>query len=513
MRCMMTTRLTQTILLLGLLILAATACIPQTPIPIYVTPTHETTASVTPIPTVGGLAPTETPPDEVEAAAVEESPVATINPAPTRSGTRPGPVIGPNYTPPPTFTPRPVPTDTPRPTRDVTQQPTAGPEDTAEPTNTPAGPDPSGLPGLDPSQMGVQVHTLLEQSDWDEVLRLTDQLELGWVKVQIDWNLLQPDGPDGITEAFRRQELYVENLKQRGMKVLVSVAKAPDWARSNTAESGPPDDPQNLVNFLNLMMNEFGNAIDAIEVWNEPNLIREWQGRPLTGGEYMRYFTPAYQAINAYSDRMKTDPKEPRSTPIIVVTAGLAPTSTSDFSTDDRAYLQQMYSAGLGNFRDNVAIGSHPFPWGNPPDVRCCNAVDGQSWDDNPVFFFANTLEDYRNIMVANGHSDVELWPTEFGWATWHELPGEAPEAWMDYNDKWGQAKNTLRAFQIGQSTDYIGPMFLWNMNFGWLPTLIENRDERAAYSLLVPLAQQERPLYWMIYDAVRPDVQLDRYD
>ena len=361
--------------------------------------------------------------------------------------------------------------------------------------------------------MGVQVHTLLEQSDWDEVLRLTDQLELGWVKVQIDWNLLQAEGPDTITEAFRRQELYVESLKQRGMKVLVSVAKAPDWARSNTAESGPPDDPQELVKFLNLMMNEFGNAIDAIEIWNEPNLIREWQGHPLTGAEYMRYFTPAYQAINAYSDRMLVDEKEPRSTPIVVVTAGLAPTATTEFSTDDRAYLQQMYNAGLGNFRDNIAIGSHPFSWGNPPDVRCCDAVDGQSWDDNPVFFFANTIEDYRTIMVNNGHSDLQLWTTEFGWATWDELPGEPAELWMTYNDKWGQAENTLRAFQIGQSTDYIGPMFLWNMNFGWLPTLIESRDERAAYSLLVPLAQQERPLYWMIYDAVRPDVQLDRYD
>jgi hypothetical protein len=56
--------------------------------------------------------------------------------------------------------------------------------------------------------------------------------------------------------------------------------------------------------------------------------------------------------------------------------------------------------------------------------------------------------------------------------------------------------------------------MILWNMNFGWLPTLVENRDERAAYSLLTHLKpQQERPLYWMIYDATQPDVQLDRYD
>ncbi|MBZ0302459.1 MAG: hypothetical protein K8J31_22125, partial [Anaerolineae bacterium] len=165
-------------------------------------------------------------------------------------------------------------------------------------------------------------------------------------------------------------------------------------------------------------------------------------------------------------------------------------------------------------FRDHVAVGSHPFSWGNPPDVHCCNTVDGQGWDDNPVFFFSDTLEDYRNIMVRNGHTDVKLWATEFGWATWDEFPGDPPETWMSYTNKWQQAEYTLRAFEIGQQTDYLGTMILWNMNFAWLPGLVENRDERAAYSLLTRLKpQQERPLYWMLYDAVRPDVHLDRYD
>ena len=27
--------------------------------------------------------------------------------------------------------------------------------------------------------------------------------------------------------------------------------------------------------------------LDAVEVWNEPNLIREWRGATLNGGTYM----------------------------------------------------------------------------------------------------------------------------------------------------------------------------------------------------------------------------------
>jgi hypothetical protein len=116
--------------------------------------------------------------------------------------------------------------------------------------------------------------------------------------------------------------------------------------------------------------------------------------------------------------------------------------------------------------------------------------------------------------MVNNGHANNRIWVTEFGWATWDRFPGDAPEEWMRYNDQWSQAHHTLRAFQIGQSTDYIGPMMLWNMNFGWLASLVENRDERAAYSLLTRLQpQQERPLYWMLYDTTHHDLQLDRYD
>jgi polysaccharide biosynthesis protein PslG len=508
------------------LIVLLCGCIPQTPIPVYVTPTHDTppTETSTVIPTVSNLADSETAEvsnsvtsETTDTPVIDRSSVVITPENPQVTVTFMGAVVGPGYTPPPSFTPRPTqtPTEGPAsPTKAPTsEQVTEPPQATAAPP-TPSGPQPTVLPGLDISKFGIQVHSLLDQKDWDEVLRRvgSDQLHVGWVKVQIDWSLLQPNSADEITEDFRRQELYIESLDQRGIKVLVSIAKAPPWARSNHTESGPPDDPQALVNFLKLMLGEFGDAIDAVEVWNEANLQREWQGQPLSGGSYMSYFGPAHDAIRAYSDAMLVDTLKPRSEPMIIVTGGLAPTGTSSDSMDDRTYLQQMYDAGLGRYSD-VMIGVHPYSWGNPPDVKCCNAVDGQGWDDDPHFFFANTMDDYRQIMTRNNHADSDLWVTEFGWATWEGFPGDAPEAWITYNDKWAQANYTIRAFEIGQTSDYIGPMFLWNLNWGILPGMVDNRDERTAYSLLVPLQPSERPLYWMLYDAVRPDIQLDRYD
>jgi hypothetical protein len=65
----------------------------------------------------------------------------------------------------------------------------------------------------------------------------------------------------------------------------------------------------------------------------------------------------------------------------------------------------------------------------------------------------------------------------------------------------------------MSQERDFIGPFMLWNLNFAILSGMVESRDERAAYSLIVPLEPRERAAYWMLFDAIRPEIpQLDSY-
>jgi hypothetical protein len=141
-----------------------------------------------------------------------------------------------------------------------------------------------------------------------------------------------------------------------------------------------------------------------------------------------------------------------------------------------------MYQSGLANY--DVRIGVHPFGWGNPPDIRCCNKVDGQGWDDQNQFFFLDTLADYRQIMLQYGHRNAKLWSTEFGWGTWDGFAGAAPEGWMVYNNTAKQADYNLKAFRIGQALGWVDNMFLWNLNFA-NTTTVGNGIEMAAYSLL----------------------------
>jgi hypothetical protein len=456
---------TQTNFIIVALALLIVSCTAQEPVRIRVTPT--------PVP-------------ETDVAAAQASDTSVIMPTdtivpsdtfvpPTRTAIQTdgsyGPIILPNYTPPPTSTPRP------------SSVATALPSFTPIP-QTPIATTFSNIPFLDSSQMGIQLYYNVTTDEWWQWLRRTEPINVGWIKVQANWEFLQPAHRDQFETAFSIFESHIQRAHNDGWHVLVSIAKAPDWARGGFTEAdGPPANPADLAYFINFMLSRMSNQIDAIEIWNEPNLSREWTGGlEWSGHGYMQLFRPAYDTIRSY----RSD--------IAVVTAGLAPTRAAS-TVDDRLFLRQMYEAGLGDaYYQNIAVGVHPYGWGNPPDTRCCDNIPDRGWDDDPRFFFMNTLEDYHTIMLQFEHEQVQLWATEFGWATWEGILSQAPESWMNYNTPGLQAQYTIRAFQIGQSLNYVGPMFLWNMNFA-NNTLLEQRNEMAAYSLFIPNVPI-RPLY-----------------
>lgn len=484
----------QNISLLITLLIGATfwlfACAPEERIVILITPTPATIIEVptnTPTETTTSTAtptPTNTPtrsvtvPDETSVPSETPVPLPTIG-----EGTHIGPIIPTDYILPTLVVPSPIiPTTTATPA----------------PTFTPTGPTPTPLPPLNASRMGLQLYSNVEQAEWEEYVRRAEGTGVQWIKIQVNWALLQPDTPNIFNDQMQLFERQVEAAaRPPNMRVMLSIAKAPSWARSINIEDGPPDNPQALADFITFMLTQtkIGEVTDAIEIWNEPNLIREWQGTlPFNGAGYMQLFNPAYNAIRAYSPT------------IAIITAGLAPVGTiGDATVDDRAFLQQMYTAGLGNYND-IFIGAHPYGWGNPPDARCCINNPDRGWDDDPRFFFIENLEATYNIMQANRHGDIKVWVTEFGWATWEGLPTDPPELWMTYNSAKNQLDYTMRAFDIGLSLPYVEGMILWNLNFANM-FRVEQRDEVAGYSLINPaLLPAERPLYWALRQATGRD-------
>jgi hypothetical protein len=95
-------------------------------------------------------------------------------------------------------------------------------------------------------------------------------------------------------------------------------------------------------------------------------------------------------------------------------------------------------------------------------------------------------MESYRNIMVKYGDGAKRIWVTEFGWASVENL-GAPPAQGYEYaadNTEAEQAQNIVRAYEIAKGWGWVGPMFLWNLNFG---PIVGAHDEKAAFGVVRP--------------------------
>lgn len=313
------------------------------------------------------------------------------------------------------------------------------------PTPTP-GPPQTGL------GYGIQVHLLGQ--DKAQVLRSVNSLGFQWVKQQIEWKVFEP-----VRGQIQWGELdaIVDAAEAHNLKLLFSVVKAPTWARSTSSEDGPPVNYQDYWNFMSALASRYAGRVEAYEIWNEQNLRREWNGDTLSASRYVQLLAGAHDAVKA------ADPAA------IVVSGALAPTGWNDGVTaiDDRIYLEAMYAAGLKSYSD--AIGAHPNGWANDPSAYCCRQEpDVPSHNDHPSFFFRHTLEDYWNTMVRWGDGGARIWATEFGWGSVDGL-GVTPEPgyeFVAYNTLAEQAEYLTEAFSMARSYNFLGAMFVWNLNF-----------------------------------------------
>ncbi len=277
-----------------------------------------------------------------------------------------------------------------------------------------------------------------------------------WVRQVADWRTLEKaqgtldySSLDGLIAAYSSANL----------KVLLTLTNAPDWARPTSQEDGPPSDSGTFAAFAGAIAEHFKGQVSAYEIWNEPNLRKNWNGRPLSAAGYVELLRRAYTAIKAV-DRGA-----------LVISAGLSPTGFNDGvnAIDDRVFLKQAYTAGIASYVD--AIGVHPGGWANPPDSSCCQASPGVTgWFNSRSFYFRDTLSDDRQIMKDNGDSAKFIWVTAFGWGA-NEGVADASTVndnsfgFVKFTSQAKQAQYVTRALEIGRDLSFVGPMFVDNLN------------------------------------------------
>lgn len=348
----------------------------------------------------------------------------------------------PTPTPRPTATPTPIPTATPTPRPIVPTNPAPGNNAPAS-NNFGATRPGAGSIAAGPFELGGHVTSTGSQRAVNAMRRAG----MTWMKVQIRYY-----AGSGAGDAIRA----VQQGQANGFKVLVGTVGDPNQLR---------DGGEGYLNSYAAWLGQIAAAgADAIEVWNEPNIDREWPRDQISGAAYTDMLRRGYQAIK-------------RANPSTMVISGApAPTGAEaafpgQVVNDDR-FLRQMMDAGAIQYMDCVGI--HYNEGTVPPTV-----TSGDFRDNYYTRYLPTLTNLYWNItggqrplcftelgyLTSAGYGQL---PAAFGWASGNTLEQQA--AWLAQAAAWLSQTGRVRM------------MIVWNVDF-----TLYGSDPQAGFAMVRP--------------------------
>lgn len=266
---------------------------------------------------------------------------------------------------------------------------------------------------------------------WNETMRTIDLdnirlMAFTHVKQRFSWQTLEPvrgewhwDKADGV----------VGEVEYRGLKLIARLDGPPEWAQRAPAGPGdPPVDVDAWAAFCGTLAERYRGRIAGYQVWNEPNLNREWLNHPPDPAGYVALLAPCAAAIRA------ADPDA------VVISAGLAPTGTGlPDALPDLDYLRLFYAAGAAPHFDVLGVNAPGY--GAPPELSPdeAEATRGHRW------MCFRHVEDLRAVMVQQGDAAKQIAILELGWTT--DPRPDSPYHWHAV-DEQTQADYLVRAYQ-----------------------------------------------------------------
>lgn len=257
-------------------------------------------------------------------------------------------------------------------------------------------------------------------------LGLVQAMGFGWVKQKFAWRDIE--GFQKGEYDWYRPDYIVDAAERYGLQLIVRLDRQPLWSVRDLPDeqiknNQPPVKLQDFGDFCEVLAQRYRGRIAAYQVWNEPNLSREWGEKPPNPAEYTALLKVCYEGIR------RGDPNA------IVISAGLAPTGTQlPAAMPDAEFLQGMYDAGAADYFDVLGLNAPGYkapPETSPEEVESAEAYGGGRW------FAFRHVEDMRRIMVANNDAAKQVAILEMGWTTdprpntdyaWHAV-SEAEQA------------------------------------------------------------------------------------
>ncbi len=265
---------------------------------------------------------------------------------------------------------------------------------------------------------------------------------LKWVKRQL---LVGDGGGPAIISAAKGQ----------GFKTLLSVKGDP----AQVLNAGYFDTYASFVAGL------AASGADAIEVWNEQNLDREWPNGQINPASYTQLLAKAFNAIKAANGNT------------IVISGALSPTGaagaggkTAAYWNDD-VYYNEMAAAGAGQYADCIGVHYNEGIVGPTQS-------SGDPRDNYPTRYYGSMLD--RAIGPFGGKPACF---TELGYLTpegYGQLPGGF--AWAQNTTVAQQAQWLSQAAVLSAQGGKVRLMIIFNVDFSYW-----GADPQAGYAMIRP--------------------------
>lgn len=334
----------------------------------------------------------------------------------------------------------PLPTSTPTSRPYPTATPCGGPCPTAVPVPTTAPSSPIGGGGAwGPFELGGQtVHGGIPHA--------ADMKRAGmtWVKIQGHYG-------DDLAPA-------INSAHNQGFKILLSVV----GDKSNVMNPGYQSQ------FASYMATLASQGANALEVWNEPNIDREWPTGQVSGANYAALLKVVYPAVKAANNST------------IVISAAPAPTGYFGGQScghangcDDRPFLTEFVAAGGGSYLD--CIGAH-----YNEGIVSPTEIGTDPRDNYFTRYYATMLTTYSGIF--NAARPVCF--TELGYLTGEGYPDLASTApsfgWAGKTTIAQQAQWLAQAALLSKANSNVRLMIIFNVDF-----TVYGSDPQAGYAII----------------------------
>lgn len=355
--------------------------------------------------------------------------------------------------------------------------------------------EPAPVIGFQPATMtspdlGAQAFLWWRAEIADRDLDLLREAGFNWVKQSFAWETIAGAGR-GVYD-WSVADRVVTHVNQKGLKLLARLSIDPD--KTDFWAGPPPGNADVFAEYAAAVAQRYNctpqaiGCIQAFQIWNEPNLAREWGGNRPNPAEYAAFLGKTYAAIKAV---------HPNS---IVISAGMAPTGDdSDLAMPDDKFYDLMYQAMNGSSNGYFdALGVHGAGFAAPPELDPAEAAANKQKYGGYRFFAFRHVEDIRAIMVKYGDTAKQIVLLEFGWTFDKVNPSYKWHGADAGIDEYVQADYLKRAYQFAAANwqPWIGLMSLITMpNLDWLNDGNAQDEEQYWWAIMEPSPIDQK--YW----------------